>query len=186
MRQRNLSHESMNIEDLREQHGLIPIMAEAIDQLDDPSNFPGLKALDSDDVVLQLFRLPSFHPMISWTIFRTPKAGSCVLRRVRWDYATDCKTPLIGRASIYGADTSLSAERLSQWLSPLDSMPFPAFKAPEAMVILDGTGFGLRRKRYYQSSELWWSSPPTGWEELVRWSDAITNQLDEALPEASP
>ena len=58
---------------------------EAVDALDDPNSLSALPSRDSQEIVLQIFFIPSFEPISSWTIYRVRESCAHV-RRVRWDF----------------------------------------------------------------------------------------------------
>ncbi|WP_395742708.1 hypothetical protein [Prosthecobacter sp.] len=61
---------------------------QAIEWLCDPSSYPSLRVQDPWNTVFHLYIQPSFHPIMSWTLYRQPDS-SFMVRRVRWDFIAD-------------------------------------------------------------------------------------------------
>ena len=156
---------------------------EAVDALDDPSSFSALPARESREIILQLFFIPSFEPISSWTIYRAGDSSAHV-RRVRWDFAKNYEARL-GAASVIAADGIIPKERLDSLLDPLSELtfpPFPPFRPSEMVTIADGESYGIRRLGYGQLGEVWWSCRPNGWDDVDEWLRYALETLDGCLP----
>jgi hypothetical protein len=153
---------------------------EAIEALENPSVFSGLEELNSSDLILQLFFVPSFEPICSWSVYQSGDR-TYNLRRVRWDFTKDQKAR-IGGASLFGADAILPKQELDSKLDILSELKFPALKAPEKISIADGTDYGVKRSTFRHSVELWWTHCPSGWEELEKWYSSVLKLFDKNLP----
>jgi hypothetical protein len=153
---------------------------EAVDALDDPSSFSALSSRESREIILQLFYIPSFEPISSWTIYRAGESSAHV-RRVRWDFAKDYKARL-GAASVIAADGIIAKDELDAILIPLSDLTFPPFRPSEVVTIVDGVSYGIRRFGYGQLGEVWWSSRPNGWDNVDEWFRSASERLDVCLP----
>ncbi len=157
----------------------------ALQRLSDPSDYPSLGQRDSREILLQLFVLPSFHPMTSWTVYSAAN-DSFFVRRVRWDLAADHQTArcklTIGEPTTYGADASFPSSMLAPRLARLATISIPAFNLPTTLGT-DGVSYGLRRKTFEHSAELmWWCEPPVGWEAIAEWHQDFVAALESGLP----
>ncbi len=153
----------------------------ALNLLDDSSRFPALREFTVRDLRLFLYRIPSFEPHVSWSLF-TDSDHHFTIRRVRWDTASDYHLE-IGDPTIYGADSIYREEDITPWLLRLDSISIPAFDISHSLGI-DGTTFGLRRSGFSQSAEVsWWCQPPDAWSDLAAWHHGFIDYIESAAPE---
>lgn len=162
-----------------------PDQRQAVEWLCDPSCYPSLQTQDSRNFVLQLYVIPSFHPIMSWTLFRQPDSAFMV-RRVRWDLIVDYEAKRRGLTVVaptaYGADALCPPGLVSTALDELTSLSIPAFD-PASSFGIDGVTFGFRRHSFSQSFEFsWWAHPPRGCEAVAAWYDRFTGQLEDILP----
>lgn len=158
---------------------------EAIKLLCDPSDYPALPAQDRLSVAIQLYVLPSFQPIITWTLFKRPDS-TFILRRVRWDFIADYQMTRRGLAvsvpTTYGADVLCPTSLVSSALDELSSLSVPAYDASSSFGI-DGVSFGFRRSSFSQSLDFgWWCHPPKGCEALAQWYHRFTAELEGVLP----
>lgn len=162
------------------EHYRDPRSIEAIHTLDDPSAFAALPARDSREIILQLFFVPSFEPITSWTVYRPEKSFAHV-RRVRWHFAKDYEKRF-GEASVFAADGMMPKEDLDTMLHSLSELSFSPFRSSGWVTIADGESFGLRRIYNDESGEVWWSRPPHGWDQVATWYASALARLDAILP----
>lgn len=142
--------------------------------------YPGLPEVTDHSFHLQVHVMPSFTPIMSWTLFKHSD-DQFLVRRVRWDFAIDYHAP-IAEPTTYGADAWVSASEIQKRIRELESISFPAFAAEECLG-LDGTTFGIRRGRNTNRSEFsWWSRPPAGCEPIADWHDDFRSFIDQFLP----
>lgn len=168
-----------------QQHYSEAYQQRALALLRDPSNYPALAGLDSNDIVFQLYVLPCFQPLMSWTLYKHSEAA-LILRRVRWDFIADYRIArwrlTIAEPTTYGADVQCSAETVSSALAELSSLRIPAFD-PASIIHTDGVTFGFRRWSNSQSLEFsWWGNPPEGCNAVAEWYHRFTDQLELLLP----
>lgn len=156
---------------------------EAINALEDPSEFEALKRRDSREIILQLFFIPSFEPITSWTVYRAQE-DIAHIRRIRWDFAED-HAARFGTASVIAADGILPEESLESILKPLSDLTFPPFRSSGRVVIADGESYGIRRVNHGELGEVWWTCRPDGWEEAAAWYDATVETLQTYLPKSN-
>ena len=154
-------------------------------RLCDPCSYPSMPPLDSNSIAIQLYVLPSFHPMISWTLFRGPDSTFTV-RRVRWDFIADYQLTrqgvTVSTPATYGADAICPPRLVEAALAELGSLSVPAFD-PANCLGIDGVTFGFRRCSFSQSLEFsWWSHPPAGCEAVAAWHHRFTGQMEDILP----
>jgi hypothetical protein len=157
----------------------------ALDFLRDPSAYPALPKLDRWHMVLQLYVFHSFHPYISWTLYRSSQ-GIDTVRRMRYDFIADHHSEREGltpsEPTTFGADAFCPQELVSTALTSLSQLCIPAYDSASSLG-LDGVTFGFRRESSSQSLEFsWWSHPPAGCEGLAEWHYRITDSLEAALP----
>ena len=151
----------------------------ALDLLHDPASYPSLPSMEPRDMVLQLCLAPSFEPFVSWTIFQSSK-DSCVVRRVRWDFATDFRCGL--GDTTYGADAVCPPALISQAFADLSCLTVPVFSFRDSFG-LDGVTYGFRRQSRSQFFELsWWHQLPEGCEAVSEWYHHLTAQCEALLP----
>lgn len=146
-----------------------PDERQAVELLCDPSNYPSLPSLDSRSIAFQLYVLPSFHPTMSWTLFKQPDSAFRV-RRVRWDFIADYQMTSRGLTvavpTTYGADALCPPGLVSSALDELSLLSVPAYDAASSFGI-DGVSYGFRRHSFSQSFEFgWWGDPPKGCEAV--------------------
>lgn len=157
-----------------------PDQIRAIDLLSDPEAYPGLPEQDGNSFRLQVYVMPSFTPITSWTLFKRSD-DEFLVRRVRWDFAADYRAPM-GEPTTYGSDAILEALDIQTRISKLESISFPAFAEEECFGI-DGTTFGIRRGRSGHRSEFcWWCRPPMGCELIAEWHQDFSSFIDQFLP----
>ena len=154
---------------------------QAIDNLDDPSGFPGLAQLDPRRLEFQLFIFPAFDPYVSWSIFSNDEESWSV-RRIAWNHREDFQI-IVGGPTIYAADAKIPVGVASALLSELKAIKVPSFNFPSTLGI-DGVSHTVRRESSYHSSEVsWWCDAPQGWEDLESWYHRTLPFLDRFLPE---
>ena len=152
----------------------------ALDQLQDPSHFPGLISCKGLVSPIQLHVRPSFQPMMSWTIYHLPDHAYRV-RRVRWDFAADYRVEL-GEPTTFGSDAICSGDTISSALQALSQLTVPAFDHSSSLGT-DGVTFGFRRQTFSQFLEFsWWCAPPAGCEAMAEWYHRFTDTLEALLP----
>lgn len=154
----------------------------AIGLLSDPVSFPGLAQLKRATEVVQLYTIPSFTPITSWTVYRVAD-GSHLVRRVRWDFAADYRIEA-GEPTIYGADAQMEPTTISKLLSGLDSLQITPFNHPRSICITDGVAFGVRRSiSFGHLVEICWHCDPSpGCETLADWYHRSVTDIDAQLP----
>ncbi|MFC5453817.1 hypothetical protein [Prosthecobacter fluviatilis] len=162
-----------------------PDERQAVEWLCDPSGYPSLQPQDARNFILQLYVMPSFRPMMSWTLFQQPDAAFMV-RRVRWDFIADYQAKSCGLTiklpTTYGADALCPPGLVSSALEELSSLSVPAFDAASCFGI-DGVTYGFRRQSFSQTFEFsWWCESPKGCEAVAAWYHRFTEQLEDILP----
>lgn len=156
------------------------VQARALDLLAEPSSYPAMSPLASRDIRLQLYTLPSFEPLATWTIYSSDEE-KFIVRRVRWDRAADGALEL-GTPTTYGADAWIDRELIDGCLGELSSMSMIPFSMPNQLG-LDGVTFGIRRRTFGYSAEIsWWCEPAPGNEKLADWYHRLVRTLEMALP----
>jgi hypothetical protein len=152
----------------------------ALEYLNHPSDFSGLRNMDVRDIEFQLVKIPSFEPYCTWTLF-TPKDGNAVVRRIMWQRTAPHELAIEGPTT-FGADGFIDRATAAEIVTSLGSIAIPAFGFPPTLGI-DGTTFGVRKTDNFHRAELfWWSRPPSGWERLASWLDETISVFDSALP----
>jgi hypothetical protein len=159
------------------------VHSRALDLLSDPSSYPALAPLRSRDIRLQLYTLPSFEPLSTWTIY-SPDEGKCIVRRIRWDRVADGALE-IGSPTTFGADAWIEADVIEEYLGELSGMMISPFNMPNK-VGLDGVTFGVRRRTFGCFAEVsWWCEPSPGNETLSDWYHRFVDKLEVRLPGAT-
>jgi hypothetical protein len=158
-----------------------PDQLRALALLHDPSDYPAMPSLARATMVLQVYVVPSFQPMSSWTLFRLRESGYQV-RRVRWDFAADYYPIAVSDPTTYAADSRLGTALVERELAGLASISFPPFDLSRRFGI-DGITFGIRTVSFGSSSEFsWWCHPPAGCESIAEWYHRFVESIESTLP----
>ena len=157
----------------------------ALDLLAEPHSFQGLPEVSQTDAILQVYIIPSFAPLASWTVYHTRNAPDCLVRRVIWKRRRSVVLSAAS-SSTYGADAILKWSEVDDMLRDLGQMSFPAFAANSTFGT-DGTTYGIRRMSFMSQCEAtWWNEAPHGWEKLTVWHASLIKLLDFHLPQRTP
>lgn len=159
-----------------------PDQLRAINLLAYPSAFPGLSSLEKTKELIQVYTIPSFAPITSWSLYQITDETYHV-RRVRWDFRAD-HAAQVGEPTVYGAQALVQSGSFDAALSGLYCLQFPAFARPKYVCILDGVTFGMRSAVSFGNSiEMSWNSEPApGCELLAEWYHRFVGQLEAVLP----
>jgi hypothetical protein len=163
--------------------GRSAVHSRAIELLLDPSRYPAMAPFASRDCRLQLYTIPSFEPIATWTIYSSDGRKSTV-RRVRWDRVADMALEF-GNPTTFGADAWIETKVVDGYLNELSEMLIPPFRMTTG-VGLDGTIHGVRRQTSRHFTEMsWWCEPAPGQEVLSQWYHQFINELENHLPDAT-
>jgi hypothetical protein len=157
----------------------------ALQLLDDPSGYPGLPEITRQKLLVQVYVIPSFQPLTSWSVYASAD-GRYGVRRVRWDRTADYNVPLAilkqQYPTTYGADADLPSDSIRRRLDELAALHLPLFALPDS-VGTDGVQFGIRRETFGHLAEFsWWCEPPRGCEAIAAWYDRFVGFLESSLP----
>jgi hypothetical protein len=152
----------------------------ALSLLRDPSLYPAMPSMADTACVLQTFTVPSFTPILSWTVYCI-RSERFVVRRVRWDFALDRRAQ-IGDPSTYAADAQLDPAFVQSQLQALAAISMSPFDMPQS-IGLDGVSFGVRREFGCRSCEYsWWCQPPESCQPIADWYHQFTESVEALLP----
>ena len=157
-----------------------PLEIRALSLLRDPSLYPAMASMADTACVLQVYTVPSFHPITSWTVYCI-RSERYVVRRVRWDFALD-RRDSIGDPSTYASDAQLDPAFIESQLEVLASVSMSPFDIPRS-IGLDGVSFGIRREFGSQHCEYsWWCEPPESCQAIADWYHHFTESVEALLP----
>ncbi len=126
---------------------------------------------DGAKALLTIWRMPSFDPYASWTIF---DAGRFWARRIVAEQRNVLITPV--DIDIYVADSILNADVAQQLIDDVGTLTNSIEPPRESGVVLDGMRLGIRS----QSTDVWWHSHlATPYNSC--W-DAARRELDDLMP----
>lgn len=151
----------------------------AIGYLIDPAGYPGLKDLTKVEPRIQLYVLPSFDPMATWTVYRD--GDEYLVRRIRWQPDADLSIQGIS-PGLHGSDSRLAASILDERLGALEAA-WPTTFAAGGTFGLDGIFYGIRHLNACSGmSSEWWGQAPPGWEPLAKWLEECVAYFEMHLP----
>lgn len=157
----------------------------ALQLLDDPSEYPGLPKVDRRKLFVQLYVLPSFEPMTSWSVYAVTH-DTYRVRRVRWDQIADYQMKLARLTqespTTYGAEIEVGGDEIRRNIDELSGLTLPMFNLSNSFGI-DGVTFGIRRQTFGDFAEFsWWCRPPAGCEAIAAWYHNFVAVLESNLP----
>jgi len=156
----------------------------AIAMLRSPETFPSLPPRREFDRLLCLWRLPSFSPYASWSLFRQSKTDHHIVRRLMHDPSRGLPTS-IDDPHIYGAEGRLADADAQAVLDGFESLLVPVFRRFPG-VGLDGVLYGVRTGNCYAGACLeWWEDGAEGWAPLRAMFDRAIETFERVLPAAS-
>lgn len=155
--------------------------AVAIEMLQNPEKFPSLPKRSEFDRLICLWRIPSFEPHSSWSIYRSRNGDEHFVRRLEHDPHRGLPVNVTD-PHVYGAEAILSAEQAREIVELFEALEIPMFRRP-AWVGVDGVSYGVRIGNYWQSTTVnWWSSYSHEWQPLHELFEATVCRLDVLLP----
>jgi len=153
----------------------------AVDLLCDPSAYPAMKATSPHRLKLQVYEIPSFYPIITWSLYQMEESDY-LLRRVRWDFAEDYAVPW-DKPTTFASDALIPGEKMESHLAELSKIAVPVFDLKDG-IGLDGTTMGLRRYGGMGNfaEYAWWGDPPEACQPLADWHQGFVGWLESLLP----
>ena len=156
----------------------------AIALLQSPEAFPALPARTEFDRLLCLWRLPSFSPHASWSLFRRRDADGFVVRRLMHDPSRGLPVD-VDDPHVHGAEGLVATTAGERVLTAFAALRFPVFERYPG-VGLDGTRYGIRTgNRYGGACIEWWEGGPAGWTPLADLFDDTIRRFEAILPAAT-
>jgi hypothetical protein len=152
--------------------------------LKSPEQFPSLPPRREFDRLLCLWRLPSFMPHASWSLFRQRENDSYVVRRLMHDRCRGLPVN-VHDPHVYGAEGLLQAEEGKRILGAFEALHLPVFNRFPG-VGLDGTSYGVRSGNFSAGACIeWWEHGPEGWTPLCDLFEHTVECFERVLPAAS-
>lgn len=153
----------------------------------------------TDQRVVQILEMPSFHPWTSWTLYRKRSKASSpgVLVEAVWrldadsekfrDPVTRLRYPPTIQPTISVDVRSVAEDLLLFTVGELRELVVPVNPGP-APLLLDGTTFEMTAgDNFAVVTYRWSSSPPDGWLPLHGWASRwIARIRNNAIPAPSP
>lgn len=153
---------------------------QVVAQMADPANYPGLEMLGAWDVQLQIYVIPSFEAVTSWTLYARHD-GDYTVRRVYWPHYPFFKIRNL-IPSTFAADARLPRDDIDELLLRLSELDFPIFKESQLGGI-DGVTFGLQLGKIRPGAEFaWWSRIPADAQEIATIYLQLVQVFESSLP----
>lgn len=146
-----------------------------------PERFPGLPPRSEFDRLLCLWRLPSFSPHASWSLFRQRDADRWAVRRLMHDPGRGLPVN-VEDPHVFGAEGVLPAADAQDIVDRFEALSLPVFRRYPG-VGLDGTAYGVRTGNVYGGACVeWWEHGPEGWAPLRAAFAHAVEALERVLP----
>ena len=153
----------------------------ALEMLQKPELFPSLPKRSEYDRLICLWRIPSFEPHSSWSLYRERKTNEHFVRRLEHDPHRGLPAN-ISAPHVFGSEAPISAELATKIVEQFEGLTVPMFRRP-AWAGMDGVSFGVHIGNFWQSTTVnWWSSFSPEWKPLNELFQEIVVQLDSLLP----
>ena len=158
------------------------LASDAESVLDECLVYQGLKLLKRPIRHLSIYRLPSFDPSSSWTLFKDE--GAWHVRRIV--LATVQEGPGWAAHS-YGADGLLEEEAALGLLKELSSLSVSAFETHSATIGIDGMRTRVKVWRGVERHMAldWWGAAPERWTPLRDFVHQAIETMEAALPSST-
>jgi hypothetical protein len=151
-------------------------LEKALRLLESPASYAGLAERPYANVLLRIWRYPSFHPYSSRAIIEASK--QMFLRRVTWDQSHTLSIEPV----TFGSEVPVEVFHLEPLLAQLKSIRLPPFITVPTLGI-DGTPYGIEVGSFTLSARLsWWETPPREWSELHTWHAQAIAGFEALLP----
>lgn len=153
----------------------------AVEVLLNPERFPSLHKRTDFHRQLCVWRLPSFEPHSSWSLFVADRSKDYVVRRLEHDPRRGLPSNRID-PHIFGAEAPVREAAGLKIIATFEGLSVPPFRRP-GWVGLDGTYFGVHFGNNWQGTRInWWSRPSEDWSPLIATFNALIQQFEEILP----
>lgn len=149
--------------------------------LQDPDSFPSLPKRSEVERQLMLWYFPSFGVHSSWTLYKSFREKTFVVRRLEHDpqrgFPSNVKDP-----HIFGSEGSITEEIASELIARLEGLSVPMFRRP-AFIGMDGAFYGVHLGNLWQGTRVnWWSHGDSEWQPLVQFFEHAVKVFESVLP----
>ena len=149
--------------------------------LQNPETFESLPERNAEQRELCLWRLPSFEPHSSLSIFRVARKKEFVLRRLEHEPRRGLPTN-VDDPHVYGCEVPIDAALVDEIRESLERLELPMFRRPP-MYGLDGVAYGIHVGAFFQGTRVnWWSHGSEEWRPLTKLHAELIERLDRLLP----
>lgn len=153
----------------------------ALEILRKPELFPSLPKRREFDRLICLWRIPSFEPHSSWSLYRGRKTNENFVRRLEHDPRRGFPSNVVD-PHIFGSEVPIPTEMATKIIEQFEGLTVPMFRSP-SWGGLDGVSFGAHIGNFWQSTTVnWWSSFSPEWKPLNELFQETVAQLDSLLP----